>query len=43
MELALHIARMREKMSAYRLLTGKSEEKTAQGKIRCRWEDNIKM
>jgi hypothetical protein len=43
MGLALHVARMREKMSAYRLLIGNFEEKTALGKTRCRWEDNIKI
>jgi hypothetical protein len=43
MGLAWHVARMREKMSAYRLLIGKSEEKTALGKSRCRCEDNIKI
>jgi hypothetical protein len=43
MGLAWHVTRMRENMSAYRLLIGKSEEKTAVGKTRCRWKDNIKI
>ena len=42
MRWAGHLARMREKRIAYRILFGKPEEKTF-GKTRHRWMDNIKM
>jgi hypothetical protein len=38
-----HVARMREKRNAYRILVGKPEGKRPLGKPRCRWVDNIKM
>jgi hypothetical protein len=43
MRWAGHIARMREKRNAYRLLVGKSEGKRPLGRPRCRWVDNIRM
>jgi hypothetical protein len=38
-----HVARMGEKMYAYRILLGKPEGKRPLGKPRRRWVDNIKM
>jgi hypothetical protein len=38
-----HIARMREKRNAYRLLVGKPEGKRPLGRPRRRWVDNIRM
>jgi hypothetical protein len=38
-----HVARMGEKMNAYRLLVGKPERKRPLGRPRCRWVDNIRM
>jgi hypothetical protein len=32
-----------EKRNAYRLLVGKQEGNIPLGRLRCRWEDNIKM
>jgi hypothetical protein len=43
MRWAGHVARMREKRNAYRLLVGKPEGKKPQGRPRRRWVDNIKM
>jgi hypothetical protein len=43
MRCAGHIARMRERRGAYRLLVGKPERKRQIGRTRRRWEDNIKM
>jgi hypothetical protein len=40
---ARHVARMRERRGAYRVLVGKPEEKRPLGRPRHRWEDNIKM
>jgi hypothetical protein len=40
---ARHIARMKEKRNAHRLLVGKPEGKRALGRPRRRWVDNIKM
>jgi hypothetical protein len=37
------VARMGEKRNAYRLLVGKPEGKTPQGRPRRRWVDNIRM
>jgi hypothetical protein len=34
---------MGEKSNAYRVLVGKPKGKRQQGRLRCRWEDNIKM
>jgi hypothetical protein len=34
---------MGERRGAYRILVGKSEEKSTLGKTRYRWEDNIEM
>jgi hypothetical protein len=38
-----HVARMGEKMNAYRILQGKLEEKRPLQRPRRRWVDNIKM
>jgi hypothetical protein len=38
-----HVARMRLKRNAYRLLVGKPEGKRPPGRPRRRWVDNIKM
>jgi hypothetical protein len=38
-----HVARMGEKMNAYRILVGKPEGKRPILRLRCRWLDNIKM
>jgi hypothetical protein len=38
-----HVARMRGKRNAYRLLVGKREGKRPLGRPRHRWVDNIKM
>jgi hypothetical protein len=43
MRWAEHVARIWEKMNAYRLLVGKSEGKRPLGRPRCRWVDNIRM
>jgi hypothetical protein len=43
MRWAGHAARMEAKMNAYRVLVGKPEGKRPLGRIRYRWEDNIKM
>jgi hypothetical protein len=43
MRWAGHVARIGEKMNAYRLLVGKLEGKKPLGKPRRRWVDNIKM
>jgi hypothetical protein len=43
MRCAGHVARIGEKRNAYRILVGKPEGKTALGRSRRRWEDNIKM
>jgi hypothetical protein len=40
MRLAGHVARMREKRNACRLLVGKPEGKRPLGRPRCRWVDN---
>jgi hypothetical protein len=38
-----HVARMGVKMTAYRLLVGKSEEKRPLGRLRRKWMNNIEM
>jgi hypothetical protein len=38
-----HIARMGEKMNAYRILAGNPQGKRLLGRQRRRWMDNIKM
>jgi hypothetical protein len=38
-----HLARMGEKRTAYRILVGKPEGKRPLGRLRRRWDDNIKM
>jgi hypothetical protein len=40
---ALHVVRMGEKRGVYRVLVGKPEGKRPLGRLRRRWEDNIKM
>jgi hypothetical protein len=43
MRWAGHVARMGEKMNAYRILVGKPEGKRPLGRLRRKWVDNIKM
>jgi hypothetical protein len=43
MRWAGHVARMGEKINAYRILVGKPEGKRPLGRHRREWEDNIKM
>ena len=38
-----HIVRMEEGRSAFKILTGKPTGKRPLGKLRSRWEDNIRM
>jgi hypothetical protein len=38
-----HVARMGEKRNAYRILVGKPEGKRPLGRLKCRWENEIKM
>jgi hypothetical protein len=40
---AVHVARMREKRNAYRILVGKLEGTRSLGRPRRGWVDNIKM
>jgi hypothetical protein len=42
MRWAGHVARLRERRGVYRVLVGKPEERIPFGRIRRRWEDNIK-
>jgi hypothetical protein len=43
LRLAGHVARMGEGKGAYRVLVGKPEERRPLGKLRLRWENNIKI
>jgi hypothetical protein len=43
MRWAGHIAQIREKRNAYRVLVGKPEGKRPLGRSRRRWVDNIKI
>jgi hypothetical protein len=43
MEWVGHVAQMREKRNAYRILVEKPEGKRRLGRLRCGWVDNIKM
>jgi hypothetical protein len=43
MRWAGHVARIREKKNAYRILVEKPERKRPLGRSRRRWVDNIKM
>jgi hypothetical protein len=43
MRWAGHVAHMGEVRCAYNILVGRSEERSQQGRPRCRWENNIKM
>ena len=38
-----HVARMEHFRNVYRVLVGKPESKRSLGRLRRRWEDNIKM
>jgi hypothetical protein len=38
-----HVTRMGERRGAYRALVGKPEKRRPLGRLRCTWEDNIKM
>jgi hypothetical protein len=40
---ARHVARMEEERGVYRVLVGKPEGKRPLGRLRHRWEDNIKL
>jgi hypothetical protein len=40
---ARHVARMEERRSAFKMLTGKPTGKIPLGRPRRRWEDNIRM
>jgi hypothetical protein len=42
MRRAEHVARMEERRDVYRVLVGKPRKKRPFGKLRRRWEDNIK-
>jgi hypothetical protein len=43
MRWAGHIARMKERRSAYKFVVGKTEGRRPLGRPRRRWEDNIKV
>jgi hypothetical protein len=43
MRWAGHVARMGDRRGVYRVLVGKPEGKRPLGRLRRRWEDNIKM
>jgi len=43
MRWAVHVARMGERRGVYKALVGKSEGNRPLGRLRRRWEDNIKM
>ena len=43
MRWAEHVMRMGERRGVYRVLVGKPEGKKPLGRLRRRWEDNIKM
>jgi hypothetical protein len=43
MRWAGHVARMKEKINAYRILVGKLEGMRPVGIPRCRWVNNTKM
>jgi hypothetical protein len=43
MSWARHVAHMRRKKNAYRILVEKPKGKRPLGRNRCKWEDNIKM
>jgi hypothetical protein len=38
-----HVARMGEVRGAYNILVGRPEGRRPLGRLRCRWEDNIRM
>ena len=40
---AMHVARMKEGRTAFKILTGKPTGKKPLGRPRRRWEDNIRM
>ena len=43
MRWARHVARREEDRSAFKILTGKPTGKGHLGRLRSRWEDNIRM
>jgi hypothetical protein len=43
MRWAGHVVHMGEVRDAYNILVGRPEGRSPQGRLRCRWEDNIKM
>jgi hypothetical protein len=42
MRWVVHVARMGKARGVYNVLVGRSEGKRLLGRLRCRWEDNIK-
>ena len=38
-----HVARMEEGRSAFKILTGKPTGRRPLGRLRCTWEDNIRI
>jgi len=38
-----HVAHMEERMDEYGILVGRPEGKRQLGRLRCRWDGNIKM
>jgi hypothetical protein len=43
MRLAWHVACMGEERKVYKVLVEKPERKSPLGRLRCRWEDEIRM
>ena len=43
MRWAGHVARMEESMSSFKIIIGTPAGKRPLGRIRCRWEENIRM
>jgi hypothetical protein len=43
MRWAGHLARVGEMRNPYRILVGKTEGTRQRGRLRCRWEDNIRI
>jgi hypothetical protein len=43
MRWAGHVTCMEDKRNAYRILVGKPEEERPLERLRCRWEDNMKI
>jgi hypothetical protein len=43
MKWAGHVARMGEERKVYKVLVGKNKEKRPLKRMRCKWEDGIRM